>query len=466
MSLTTERSAVPPAAGAAPANDPPAMVKLARVPGGGWRVFLFYSSVLLVTGFVSLLFADLLWRTGWSGSAIVLLCLFIVLFLLISIGCMHGVFGFILRLTGDRRLTGLKDYCSQDIRGASTALVFPVHNEEAARVCEGLRATYESLKQVGHLAGFDFYILSDSTDPDKWVDEEQRWFALAQGLDALGHIYYRRRVNNEGKKSGNIRDFLSTWGKRYRYFVVFDADSIMRGQTLVDLVKLMEAHPHIGLIQTVPAVINAESLFGRIQQFANRLYAPIFIRGLNFWAQSFGNYWGHNAIIRTEPFMQHCDLPQLPGRKPFGGQILSHDFVEAALLLRGDWEVWMAYDLEGSYEEAPQTMIENAQRDRRWCQGNLQHFMVIWAKGLRGFSRLHLAQGIMGYLASPLWLFFLLTFNWMLWYVGHTGLTKITVRRFDAVPESERDGTGLYHFHHLHGRAVFAQGAGIGRPRI
>ncbi len=377
-----------------------------------------------------MLFADLLWRTGWSPSGVLLLCLFIVLFLLISIGCMHGIFGFVLRRTNDRRLTRLKDYHSQSIQGASTALVFPIHNEPVARVCEGLRATYQSLEKTGFLDRFDFYILSDSTDPDKWVEEERRWFDLIAELDALGRIYYRRRVVNEGKKSGNIRDFLSTWGTRYRYFVVLDADSVMRGQTLVDLVKLMEAHPQIGLIQTVPALVNAESLFGRIQQFANRLYAPIFITGLNYWAQSFGNYWGHNAIIRLEPFMQHCDLPQLPGRKPFGGSILSHDFVEAALLLKANWQVWLAYDLEGSYEEAPQTMIENAQRDRRWCQGNMQHGMVVWAKGLRGVSRVHLASGIFGYLASPFWLLFLLTFNWMLWYVARTGLSKITVRPF------------------------------------
>jgi membrane glycosyltransferase len=415
-----------PAAGQAP---PLVMSQMPRVRLG-WRVFLFYSSALLLTGLVSMLFADLLWRTGWSLSGVILLCLFIVLVFLIAMGCMHGVFGFVLRLTNDRRLTRLGDYRSRSIQGVSTALVFPVHNEAVARVCEGLRATYESLEKTGRLEGFDFYILSDSTEPDKWVEEERRWFDLIHDLDALGRVYYRRRVSNEGKKSGNIRDFLSTWGPRYRYFVVFDADSVMRGETLVDLVKLMEAHPQVGLVQTVPALVNAGSLFGRIQQFANRLYAPIFITGLNFWAQAFGNYWGHNAIIRTEPFMQHCDLPQLPGRKPFGGQILSHDFVEAALLLKGNWEVWMAYDLEGSYEEAPQTMIENARRDRRWCQGNLQHFMVIWARGLRGLSRLHLAQGIFGYMASPLWLFFLLTFNWMLWYVGHTGLSKITVHAF------------------------------------
>ena len=156
----------------------------------------------------------------------------------------------------------------------------------------------------------------------------------------------------------------------------------------MDLVKLMEAHPTGGTDANGAGDGQRESFFGRMQQFANRLYAPIFITGLNFWTQSFGNYWGHNAIIRTEPFMQHCDLPQLPGAKPFGGQILSHDFVEAALLLQAGWEVWLAYDLEGSYEQAPQTMIENAQRDRRWCQGNMQHGMVIWARGLRGLSRI------------------------------------------------------------------------------
>jgi membrane glycosyltransferase len=394
----------------------------------GWRVFIFYSSAVILTGLAAWLFADLIWRTGWSLSGVVLLGLFTVLFLLIAVGCMHGVFGFVLRLMGDRRITGLKEYRGESIQGASTALVFPIYNEEVPRVCEGLRATYQSLQKTGLLDRFDFYILSDSSDPDKWVEEEGRWFDLVHDLDALGRIYYRRRVVNEGKKSGNIRDFLSTWGPRHRYFIVLDADSVMRGETLVELVKLMEAHPEVGLIQTVPALVNAVSLFGRMQQFANRLYAPVFITGLNFWAQGFGNYWGHNAIIRTEPFMQHCDLPQLPGAKPFGGQILSHDFVEAALLLKANWQVWVAYDLEGSYEEAPQTMIENARRDRRWCQGNMQHGMVVWARGLRGVSRVHLALGILGYLASPLWLFFLLTFNWMLWYEAHTGLSIITVR--------------------------------------
>jgi len=293
-----------------------------------------------------------------------------------------------------------------------------------------LRATYESLAKTGQLERFDFFILSDSTDPDNWVEEERRWYDLIRELDALGRIYYRRRLVNEARKSGNVRDFLNTWGRRYRYFICADADSVLRGETLVDLVKLMETQPTVGLIQTVPALVNAESLFGRVQQFANRLYAPVFIAGLNYWALDFGNYWGHNAIIRTEPFMQFCDLPQLPGRKPFGGQILSHDFVEAALLLRENWEVWFAYDLEGSYEEAPQALIDNAQRERRWCQGNLQHTLVLFTKGLRGVSRLHLILGICGYLAGPLWLAFLLAFNWIRWAHDYSGLSDLTVPAF------------------------------------
>src|SRR5882724_4439961 len=396
------------------------------------RLFVFYSLVTLLTGAVSVLFADLLWRSGWTNSSTILLVLFVILFGLIAIGCMSGIFGFFLRTFGDPdRITRLGDYKGQSIEGVSVAVVFPTYNEGVARVMEGLRTTYVSLEQTGQIAGFDFFILSDSTDPAKWVEEEQRWCEIVRELDALGRIYYRRRISNEGKKSGNIRDFLSTWGRRYRYFIVFDADSVMRGETMVDLVKMMEVHPQVGLIQSVPALVNAESLFGRMQQFANRLYGPIFIAGLNFWAQGFGNYWGHNAIIRTEPFMQYCDLPHLPGRKPFGGQILSHDFVEAALLIKENWQVWLAYDLEGSYEEIPQDIISNAKRDRRWCQGNLQHGMVLFARGLRGVSRLHLVNGIFGYLTGPLWFLFLLTFAWMWGFQKFiAGLSSITVHGF------------------------------------
>jgi membrane glycosyltransferase len=416
-----------------PSNTAPAGPVIVNLPvlRRGMRVFLFYSCAVLLTGVVSLMFADLLWRTGWSASRTVLLVLFIILFLLVSIGCMHGIFGFLLRVFGDRaRITAFADYQRQSIADTSTAIIVPIYNEDVPRVYEGIRATYESLRATGQLERFDFFVLSDSTDPDKWIEEERRWLELVRDLGALGRIHYRRRLNNEGKKSGNVRDFLNAWGRRYRYFICFDADSLMQGGTLVRLVQMMEANPTVGLIQTVPALVNAESLFGRIQQFANRLYAPVFIAGLNYWTLSTGNYWGHNAIIRTEPFMQFCDLPHLPGRKPFGGQILSHDFVEAALMLKENWRVWFAYDLEGSYEEGPQGLIEGAQRDRRWCQGNLQHALVLFARGLRNGSRIHLTLGIFGYLSSPLWLAFMLTFCWIRWSKVMSDLSDITVQSY------------------------------------
>ena len=168
----------------------------------GWRVFVFYSCAVLLTGLVSLLFADLLWRTGWSSSRTVLLVLFVVLFLFAAIGCVHGLFGFFLRLFGDdRRITNLANFRGQNLEGISTAIVFPIYNEDVVRVYEGLRATYESLAKAGQLDRFDFFILSDSTNPDKWIEEERRWYDLIRELDALGKIYYRRRLINEAARA-------------------------------------------------------------------------------------------------------------------------------------------------------------------------------------------------------------------------------------------------------------------------
>ena len=170
---------------------------------------------------------------------------------------------------------------------------------------------------------------------------------------------------------------------------------------------MMEKNPQTGLIQTAPRLVYGESLYARMQQFANRLYSPVFLAGLNYWQQQDGNYWGHNAIIRVQPFMEHCALPDLPGSEPFGGRILSHDFVEAALMRKAGWHVWLAYDIEGTYEEGPPSLIDSAKRDRRWCQGNMQHAWLITARGFRPANRFHLLMGVMAYVSCPLWLLFL-----------------------------------------------------------
>lgn len=295
--------------------------------------------------------------------------------------------------------------------GASrTVLAMPVHNEVSAHVFARLEAILESLRAAGAPANFDFFVLSDSTDADCCAAELAAWQALrARNPDA--RIYYRRRDYNTGHKSGNIAEFCRNWGGAYDYMVVLDADSLMTGDTLVHLVRLMDANPRTALIQAAPVLIGGESLFARSQQFASWVYGRMYTAALAKLQGPDGNYWGHNAIIRVKPFMENCGLPILSGRPPLGGEIMSHDFVEAALLRRAGWELWLLDDIGGSYEASPPTLIDHLARDRRWCQGNLQHVRLLFARGLKLPSRLHLAIGAMSYLSSPLWLLSIVLFT-------------------------------------------------------
>ncbi len=374
------------------------------------RRALFYSTVFLLTSVATWFMADLLWRDGGIiGVEWVLLVLFVILFSQIAVGFTTAMLGFyVINRGGDRqRITRTVDWNNEDVPLATTSIVMPVFNEDVSRVFEGLRVIYRSLEATGKLEHFDFFILSDSNKPNQWIQEEVAWAELCKQVNGFGRIFYRKRRQQINKKAGNVADFLRRWGKRYRYMVVLDADSIMTGEAIVKLVAMMEKNPQTGLIQTAPRLIYGESLYARLQQFANRLYSPLFLAGLNYWQQQDGNYWGHNAIIRVQPFMEHCALPDLPGTEPFGGRILSHDFVEAALMRKAGWHVWLAHDIEGTYEEGPPTLIDSAKRDRRWCQGNMQHAWLLTTRGFRGANRFHLFMGVMAYVSSPLWLLFL-----------------------------------------------------------
>jgi membrane glycosyltransferase len=289
------------------------------------------------------------------------------------------------------------------------ALVMPVYNEDPRRVFAGLRAMWEDLAAAGPQAGrLDLFILSDTTDPDVWLAEVEAWQALREAVPGGERIFYRRRLRNHRRKAGNIEDFLARWGSSYAYMLVLDADSLMKAESMLALVARMDANPRVGLIQAPPKLVRGRSLFARMLQTAGELYGPLSASGTSYWAMGEGNYWGHNAIIRIAPWVRLCGLPVLPGKAPLGGEILSHDFVEAALMRRGGWQVWIADDLAGSYEEPPPGMEEFAVRDRRWCQGNMQHMRVLLGRRLHWVSRLHLAIGVMAYLTSPLWLLFLL----------------------------------------------------------
>ncbi len=286
----------------------------------------------------------------------------------------------------------------------STAILVPIYNESPQDVLARIESMGRSLHQLNQSHRFAFYVLSDTTRPDVWLREEAGWAALAKRLEGIATVYYRHRNRNISRKSGNIADFVERWGSAYSFMIVLDADSLMTGEAMVAMVDRMEADAKLGILQIGPRPIGRRSVLARVQQFASAAYGPLFNEGFAAWSGEQGNYWGHNAIIRVAAFQQCCDLPVLPGKAPLGGEILSHDFVEAALMVRRGWKVVLATDLDGSYEECPTTLSDYAQRDQRWCQGNLQHSRLLISEGFHPLSRLHFFSGIMGYVSSPLWL--------------------------------------------------------------
>ncbi len=369
------------------------------------RLFIFMGTVLL-TGAGAYEMYNVLKVGGVTVLEAILLALFIVLLAWIAFSFMSAVAGFCVLLA--RRRSGLPiatDGPLPDI-SSRTAMLLPTYNEDPHHLMARLRAMFESVSDTGHGSRFDWFLLSDTTDPDIWIREELTFIELRRACGAE-RLFYRHRSDNTARKSGNIAEWVRRFGAAYDYMIVLDADSLMAGQTIVRLVHAMENNPTSALIQTQPFIVNARSLFSRMQQFAGRVYGPMIAAGNAWWHGPESNYWGHNAIICVKVFAQEAGLPELHGRKPFGGHILSHDFVEAALMRRAGWDIYMAPSLGGSFEEVPPSILDFAARDRRWCQGNLQHMAVLPARGLHWVSRLHLLTGIGSYLTAPLWLLFL-----------------------------------------------------------
>ncbi len=370
------------------------------------RLFVFGLSGL------STLTATLKWITVIpSDSYLYTKCLLIVLFALtfgwISLFFWSSIFGFFGQLRKKKPI-GLK-WVDDDLQlTGKTAILMPIYNEEPVKVYSNLLAMGQELDATGQGAHFDIFVLSDTTNPKVWVQEEKLWLETQRRLPSTVKIYYRRRVDNTARKSGNIEDFCNKWGRLYDFMIVLDADSLLSGATMLKMSQLMQENKDTGIIQAPPICINRHSLFARIQQFAGKVYGSVIAAGSAYWQDGESNYWGHNAIIRVKAFMDCCKLPVLKGKAPFGGHILSHDFVEASLISRGGWRTWLLPELTGSYEECPPSMIDFAIRDRRWCQGNLQHIKVLFSKDLNFVSRIHFLIGIMSYVSSPLWLCFML----------------------------------------------------------
>ncbi len=283
------------------------------------------------------------------------------------------------------------------------ALLIPVYNEDPDAVFGRLKAMREDLESSKTHHKFGIFLLSDTRDDAIAFRETALFDQIRHQSRGAIEVYYRRRALNTERKTGNIRDWIESWGAGWSAFVTLDADSLMSASSIIRLADEMVATPEAGLIQTVPRLIGANSIFSRVQQFANNIYGGALARGLDRWSGNEGNYWGHNAIIRTTAFAACSGLPVLRGSGALGGTIKSHDFVEAALLRRAGWSVRLLPDLSQTYEETPQSIIDYVLRDRRWCQGNLQHLRLLFSSGFSAASRFHMLQGAMAYIASVVW---------------------------------------------------------------
>src|SRR5258705_5600568 len=343
---------------------------------------------------------------GITALEAMVLVLFVLLFAWVAFSFMSALAGFVVMLSRMRDALGIDPAGRLPAVNCRNAMLLLTDNEDPHRIMARLRAIYESVGETGCASQFDWYVLSDTTDPSIWIEEEKCFLQLRRELGA-GQLFYRHRPENTARKSGNIEDWVRRFGAGYDHMIILDADSLMTGDTIVRLAGAMERHPNVALIQTLPIIVNAKTLFARLQEFSGRLYGPLVAAGIAWWHGSEGNYWGHNAVIRVRAFAGDAGLPELRGRKPFGGHILSRDFVEAALMRRAGWAIHMAPTLGGSFEECAPSLLDFAARDRRWCQGNLQHLALLPARGLHWVSRLHLLTGIGSYLTAPLWFIFL-----------------------------------------------------------
>ncbi|WP_291864197.1 glucans biosynthesis glucosyltransferase MdoH [Bradyrhizobium sp.] len=369
------------------------------------RAYIFIGTAALTLGGCYQMY-QVLQVGGITTLEATVLVLFVLLFAWIAFSFTSSLAGFFVLLFRKRDELEIDASAPLPQVRSRNAMLLPTYNEDPYRVMARLRAIYESVGKTASARQFDWYVLSDTTDPSLWIAEEKCFLQLRREAGA-DRLFYRHRPANTARKSGNIEDWVKRFGGSYDHMIILDADSLMTGDTIVRLAAAMERHPGVALIQTLPITVNARTLFARLQQFAGRLYGPLIAAGIAWWHGSEGNYWGHNAIIRVRAFAQDAGLPELRGRKPFGGHILSHDFVEAALMRRAGWAVHMAPALGGSFEECPPSLLDFAARDRRWCQGNLQHLAVLPARRLHWVSRLHLLTGIGSYLTAPLWLIFL-----------------------------------------------------------
>jgi membrane glycosyltransferase len=363
--------------------------------------------------------ARILGAGGWTA-------LDVVLFACFAIGTPWTVLGFWNAVIGLWLLHVHKDPAAEVAPFAAagdqptpvttkTAIFMTVRNEDPARAILRMKTIKGSVEATGEGNAFSYFILSD-TNLAEVAEAEETAVAAWQAKDPDGdRIVYRRRTDNEGFKAGNVRDFCQRWGSDFELMVPLDADSVMSGETIVKIVRMMQAYPKLGLIQTLVVGMPSSSAFARIFQFGMRHGMRSYTMGQAWWTGDCGPFWGHNAVVRIKPFVEECELPILPGKPPLGGHVLSHDQVEATLMRRAGYEVRILPFEGGSWEENPPTMLDFAKRDVRWCQGNMQYVKLLDLPGLKPMSRFQLVWAVLMFLGLPAWTFMIASLPLSAW---------------------------------------------------
>ncbi|MBS0347582.1 MAG: glucans biosynthesis glucosyltransferase MdoH [Proteobacteria bacterium] len=383
-----------------PATDPRTRLRRRRL---GFAALVLGTSAALLGLMAATLFVG-----PPDALGIAMLLLFALTLPWTTIGFWNAAIGFaLMHFTRDpaglvaphlRSITGKEPIAS------ATALLICIRNEDAQRLERNLELMLGGLAATGEGRWFHLYMLSDSNDAAIIADEQAVAARLSARFGADVAVTYRRREQGRGFKAGNIRDFCERWGNRHEFAIVLDADSVMTPAAMLRLVRIMQVQPQIGILQTLVTGLPSTSAFARIFQFGMRLGMRSYTLGAASWQGDCGPYWGHNAILRVAPFTEHCHLPVLPGQPPLGGDVLSHDQLEAVLMRRAGYEVRVLPDEAGSWEENPPTLPEFVRRDLRWCQGNMQYFHFLRMPRLLPVSRCQLGLAIAMYAGAPAWL--------------------------------------------------------------
>ena len=356
----------------------------------------------------SLALAALALAPGGLGLIdVTLLALFAMTLPWMVAGFWNAVIGFlIMRFSADPTAAVMP--MAAGIRGdepvtTSTAILLCIRNELPERMIRNVEPMLAGLDAAGCGARFHLYVLSDTSDAEIASNEEMCFAALTSRWRERVAVTYRHRALNTGYKAGNIRDFCERWGSQHDFAVTLDADSLMTASAVLRLVRIMQADPRLGILQGLVVGLPSTSAFARVFQFGMRLGMRSYTIGSAWWQGDCGPYWGHNAVLRLEPFIAHCALPVLSRDGTEDRHILSHDQIEAALMRAAGYDVRVLPQEDLGWEENPPTLIEFIRRDLRWCQGNMQYWRFLFLPGLRPVSRYQLALAILMFIGSPAW---------------------------------------------------------------